>query len=133
MQRRGIRGTDSTFNMSQKANCFEAMALSVNPGDGTGFTWRAPAPDRPVGQYSTTFGDTFGRFSGEPAVPDRPAGAKRKVDRGRSATGMIGEVYMIHDEPGLDTRCQRVWLPNNDLIINPADRGHISSATLARG
>ena len=45
---------------------------------------------------------------------------------------MIGEVYMIHDEPGLDTRCQRVWLPNNDLIIDPADRGHVSSATLAR-
>ena len=36
MQRRGIRGTDSTFNMSQKGNVFEAMALSVNPGDGTG-------------------------------------------------------------------------------------------------
>ena len=133
MQRRGIRGTDSTFNMSQQGNVFEAMALSVNPGDGTGFTWRAPAPDRPVGQYSTTFGDTFGRFNGEPAVPDRPAGAKRKADRGRSATGMIGEVYVTHDEPGLDTRCQRVWLPNNDLIIDPADRGHVSSATLARG
>ena len=110
-----VRGVDDEVVVRQP----DALAPRVEAG--------------PVGQYSTTFGDTFGRFNGEPAVPDRPAGAKRKVDRGRSATGMIGEVYMIHDEPGLDTRCQRVWLPNNDLIINPADRGHISSATLARG
>ena len=37
---------------------------------------------------------------------------------------MINEVYMIHDEPGLDThRCQRVWLPNCDLIINRRTAG----------
>ena len=54
MQRRGIRGTDSTFNMSQKGNVFEAMALSVNPEMALG----SPGEHRPRkagGQYSTTF------------------------------------------------------------------------------
>ena len=123
MQRRGIVGSDSTFNMSQRGNCFEAMALSVEPGDGTGFLHRAPAPDRPdCAGWGSTIHEDFGRFQGPDIIPDCVAGVKPRNDRGMSTSGMIGETYVVHTEPGKDTRCQRVWLPNDALIIDPSIR-----------
>ena len=46
---------------------------------------------------------------------------------GSPAAGLVDEWYgtaspMTNAEPGKDTRCQRVWLPNDALIIDPSIR-----------
>ena len=85
-----------------------------------------PAPKG--GVVPTTAGDTFGRFSGEPQVPDRPR-AKRKLTAG-GGHGHDRRGLPIHDEPGSTSVPRRLAAETTRSSTRPTAPW---PATLARG
>ncbi|KAJ1447414.1 hypothetical protein M885DRAFT_542901 [Pelagophyceae sp. CCMP2097] len=102
----------NVFTMTQKGNAAEALKVSLVAGVvGNGFDEDRETSFPVDERFQTSYRHAYCDETREPVENTRAI----------AHSGMSGEVFKTHDDPQHDTKCQRVWLPCNNLI-KPADR-----------
>jgi hypothetical protein len=124
--------------MITTSNISQALIQSGSVQLRGGFGSLIPAPDleQEKRYFETTHHASFGspvksshyRSSQDTSVPAGGAGGRR-VERGKAASGTMGEVFKVHSDPQRDTQAQRSWMYSADPMIKALKQREASVAS----